>query len=427
MAKRFFGSMMHKAGHDPARVIACRVVGVNLVNYTVDVVAQFDRVYCKDIQVGSPYLHYNQGEGIFVIPDIGAVCMVTMPSDTSPPFVSSFLAPMEVKGDTSKPLENPDDAIVTTIFGDQTADTTAVTPEGAEPSRGGPVPYPEQDASFAAGRPMGKPGDIVMRGRDGNFVILHRGGVLQVGATELAQRICIPLANKILDISGTYEHMNTGGAVQWGLQEGPSVDNPPTQCMSTYRVYANDKYCDIRVARGKVYAPVGEPDGAAGARDDLETYQVGTKEEIVYEIDLAVGGFKAGSGDVADAGVRNRTKFRFFFDRGGNILLRSEGAAVFHVKREIKVKAKRLDLETEEGINLVAKKGLRLEGGPLTEVVGDVVRVGAGSSPVARLGDQVTIPLGLPITGVLNGSPFTGTVSALVTGAITSGNPNFLG
>lgn len=424
--------MMHGAGHDPAKVIQCRVTNVNIVNWTVDVVSQFDRHYYRDIQVLAPYLHYNQGEGIFAVPDVGAVCVVTIPSDTTPPFVSGYLAPMEVVGGTEKPLESPDAAITTTIFGDQTVDQQEITgtdaPNGTR-SRGGAVPYPQVDARFDGGRPPAKPGDIFMRGRDGNFVILHRGGVLQIGASELSQRMFIPLGNKILDISGSYEHLNVGGGVQWGIQEGPSINDPPAQRMDTYRVFANDEFCDVRVARGNVWAPVGEPDGDAGDSDDLNTLGIGTKELLVYEVALAKGGFKAGSGDVSSPATRNETLLRFFFDQGGGVFLRAEGAALFHIRKELRVHAKRFEGHFEEDFFVEASTGLVLNGGTMAELRGDVVRIQSGTQPIARMGDSIAVVIPTAqVTGTLDGAPFTG-VLTLVTpayGSIISGNPNAL-
>lgn len=415
--------MMHKAGQDPARVVQCRVTDVNLVNWTVDVISQFDRYYYRDIQVGALYLHYNQGEGAYVTPDIGAVCMVTIPSDTSPPYVSSFLAPMESAGEPG----SSEETVVTSIFGEDEKSSDDA-PAGTR-SRGGDVPYPQVDARFNAGRPPAKPGDIVLRGRDGNFAILHRGGVLQVGSTELAQRFYIPLANKILDISGNYEHMNTGGGVRWGIQEGPSPTNPPTNYVGTFRVFADDQFCDVRIVKGHVTSPVGEPDGDDGARDDLQTMGIG-QDIIVYEIDLAQGGFHAGSGDLVDPSVRNRTKFRYFFDRSGNVFLRAEGAALLHVKGPLKVKAQRLEAHLAEDAYISAPKGLVLDGGTMAELRADVVRLQAGTSPVARVGDQVQLLAPTAqVTGTLNGSAFTGviTFTTPIPGVILSGNPNLLG
>lgn len=434
MAKRFYGTPTHKAGLDSATVFSGRVINVNLVNFTVDVISLYDRYYMNDIQVISPYLHYNNGEGIYVMPDVGAMCMITMPSDTSPPFVSGFLAPMEVVGGTGKPEENPDQAITTNLFGAQSANQSAITgtdaPDGTR-SRGGTVPFPNTDARFDAGRPAVKSGDIWVRGRDGNFLVLHRGGVLQIGSTELAQRIFIPISNKVLDISGTYEHMNTGGEVLWGVQEGPSIANPACQMVETYRLFANDEFCDLKVAWSKVFNPVGEPDGDAGGNDDIQNLDLGVSQPIVCEIVLAKNGFKAGSADVASSGVRNETKLRFFFDRTGGVFLRAEGAANFFFKKELRIRTNdNASLRSKKQLVLEGEEGIQLLSGKLIEIKGDVVRLGAGTTPVARQGDTVSITIPTAsVTGTVGGQAFTGvmTIPTPLFGNIVTGNVNLLG
>ncbi len=94
--KSFRAGFTHGAGLDAALLVTGRVINVNLVTHTVDVRAQFERSTFYEIQVGSPYAHYSRGEGFEIIPDVGAQCVVTIPSDTAPPYVSSFLMPHEV-------------------------------------------------------------------------------------------------------------------------------------------------------------------------------------------------------------------------------------------------------------------------------------------------------------------------------------------
>jgi len=434
MATRFRNTMTHKQGTDPAQVIRGRVINVNMVNWTVDVISQFDRKYFNDIQVGAAYLHYNSGEGIYAVPDLGAVVMITIPSDSSPPYVQSFVMPMEVANAKGK-FNDPDQTVVTDQNGTQTANTSDVddsdAPDGTR-SRGGAVPHPEVDARFDGGRPPAKPGDIVLRGRDGNYVVLHRGGVLEIGATELAKRIFIPIGNKLMDISGQYEHTSTGGSIWWGLQEGPSVNNPPTQLMETYRLYANDKYADLRIARGKVFKPVPEPAG------NTATSEMGFDPIIVYEVALAKQGFKTQTGELVNGGTVNEIKLKFFFDIKGNVFLRSEASAYFAFKKAVRVEiGDALDV-TCTTLSIRASSGAVLDGGPSTEIKGEVVRIQAGELPIARQGDGIQGGITIPalMTGTIqvaplgpNPIPFTAqvTIPTGIVGSITSGNPNLLG
>lgn len=422
-------------GHEAAVFMAGRIMSVNLVNWTVDVISQYDRHYFYDIQVASPYMHYNQGEGVFAVPDIGAMCMICVPSDSSPPFVAGYVMPMEVVGGTGKPETTASQSVVTNLQGVQSATQVTGTdaPDGTR-SRGGQVPYPNVDARFDGGRPPAKSGDIFLRGRDGNFLTLHRGGVLQIGASEIAQRIYIPLLNKVLDISGDYEHQNTGGAIRWAMQEGPSVDNPAVQHMSTYRIFANDQYCDLRIAKGKVLNPVLEPPGNAFGADDLASKNIGTKDNpVVYEITLAPGGFKVGSGDLSDFSKIREVKMHFLFDRNGGMFLRAEGHAVFRFKKDLKVTVDGDMALSCASLTIVTKKGMRIGGGPVTQIDGDTIKIGGGTQAIARMGDSVLIPPPLvPVVyTVVAGTPNlpSGTTFSVLTpnptyGSVASGNPN---
>jgi hypothetical protein len=408
------------------------------VNFTVDVISQFDRHYYYDIQVSSPYMHYNNGEGLYVMPDVGAVCFVCLPSDSTPPFVDSFIMPMTQASNTSQPLGKPDDAIQTTLQSNQIVDQGEITGTDASQgtrSRSGKVAFPHNDARFDGGRPAVKPGDIVARGRDGNFLILHRGGVLQVGASELAQRLYIPLANKVFDVSGEYEHQNIGGAIRWGLQEGPSIDNPKSQHMETYRLYANDQFCDIRIGKGNVLNPVDEPPSAGDdffgdPATDKTSSGVGKNSPVTFEVIIAPGGFKAGTGDLSSGAIQKQMTFHYMMDRDGNVFCRSEGAGVFWFKKGLTLKGNGHLSAVFDTAEIKSKGEMTVGGGPLTEVTGDLVRLGAGTNPVARMGDSVAIIIPVAqVTGTLNGQPFTGaiTIATPAVGSITTGNPNLLG
>ncbi len=415
MASKFRTSFTHVEGHDPARVVQGRIININLVTWTVDVNGQFDRKKYFDIQVGGLYLHHSNGEGVYVFPEVGATCTVTIPSDSSPPYVSSFIMASETVDDSA-----PDALAGTTSHAQQPANTT--------------------NATYAGGRLQPKPGDIVMRTRDGNFVILHRGGVLQIGATELSQRIFIPLNNLVEDISENYEHHNSAGSIVWGIQEGPSQKQIPGQYMQTFRVFSTDQYADVKLACGKVFAPIPEPDGGqnlaeagVGQGDDGKG-----KNPIIFEVTVSPKGFVAESGETASQATIANSVFKFTFDRKGNTLLRTEGNMLLQVDKKLTFKVAG-DFEGHFGGNaqMTAGKGFDIDGGPYSHIKGKTVRLEAGLTPVARLGDQVILPLLVPAPVILTfsnpptpGTPCAATIQcppALpLPGTIATGNNKVL-
>lgn len=391
-------SMMSSMELDAAEVVQGRVWNVNLVNWTVDIVALFDQRRYFDVQVSSPYLHSNNGEGMYALPEVGASCLVCIPSDSSPPFVMAYVMPPEFMDDTSTP--------------DAPAGTA---------SHGQPQKYATA-ASFAGGRPSANLGDIWLRTRDQNFVILHRGGVLQLGATPMAQRIYIPLDNVIHDVSGNYAHYNTGGTIAWGVQNGPGITHAPTQYMQTIRVFADDKYADIRVTAGKVRSPVPEPDGAAGESDGISEFKLGTDPTapIIYEVAVAQGGFAAESGELASAGIRNSTVMRFFFDRAGGTFLRAEGNVLIACHKKLRVKVTDdITIDGQGSMTVTIEKDITINGKGSLSLQGSVVRIGAGQTQASGVGDLVQVIL--PFTPQpASPTPF------IVTGQIQTGRSNVL-
>lgn len=389
---RFRTSFTNQAGNVAAQMVQGKVVNLNMVNWTVDVVTQFDRKRYFDIQVGSPYMHYSNGEGIYVMPEIGAKCMVCLPSDSSPPYVAHFIMP----------VENVDLAA---------ADAEKGTTSHSKPNRS------STGASFAGGRPRVKPGDIVIRTRDDNFIILHRGGVLQIGSTELAQRIYIPLNNLIMDVSENYAHHNAGGSVLWSVQTGPTLENFPTEHTQTLRVYANDKSADVRIKMGKVSDPMNE--NLAGA--DMSQLGIGTKENfILCEVAVAKGGFNPQTG-VQESSAKGTQVFRFLFDRAGNTLLRTSGSIVLHSAKRLHVTASEgIQFKTDAEYSVTAKNGATIDGGAFAHLKGGVVRLGPGAKPVAHLGSMVQVMI--PYTPV----PIPGSPPLVLFGTIITGAPTVL-
>lgn len=382
MGSRFRTTFTTMEGFDSAMMVQGRVVNVNLVNWTVDVASVFDQTRYFDIQVGSPYVHGNAGEGISVVPEVGAKCMVCIPSDTSPPYVSSFVMPFEIV----------DLATETSPRG-----ITSQSSDGATTS----------GASFAGGRPRAKPGDIILKGRDGNFAVLHRGGVLQIGSTELSQRIFIPLNNVMMDISDNYYHHNAGGTQYWGMQPSPTQDKFPTEYLQTFRIFANDKYADVRVKAAKVTDPFkGVVDKNASIGD------------VVYEVTVAPQGFDPATGAIQDAKALTQ---RFVFDKSGNALLGGTGKLSIYYKKNINIySGASIDIQADSSASLKASKGATVDGGAFTNIKGKVVRLGPGAKPVATTGSLVRITL--PFTPV----PVPGSPPLVLFGTVTTGTSTVL-
>lgn len=397
----FRSSWTQPEGIGAATIIEGKVVDNNPVLWTVDVISQFDQKWYLNVQVGSPYMHAKRGEGIYAMPEIGAKCHVCIPSDGPPPFILDFIMPRESILDA----------------------TSDEAPEGTEEIT---------DSTFAGGRQRAKPGDIMVRGRDGNFVVLHRGGVLQVGASELAQRIYIPLNNLVSDISQNYRHYNTGGSINWFLAAGESETNPSTIKKDTFRLLAGDARATIRVAYGPLKDVVAEPSN--GATSDLNQLGIGTEEDgpVVMEVVIAPEGFGPDNGS-PNGDTPNQTVLRYFFDKLGNVFMRSESNVLLMVRKRLRIIADdNIEITTNKSFILTVSDTARIDGGDLLELTAGVTKINGGTKPVAHVGSvvecRITIPLvstpaapGSPVT-ILPINPLTGQPQT-VKGTIISGNP----
>jgi hypothetical protein len=386
-----------------AYVHEARIFNVNMTNWTVDVATIFDQKVMLDLQVASPYMNANQGEGLYVVPEVGAKCLICIPSDGPPPFVLAFIMPMVTIPDTS----------------------SEEAPAGTSPDAAGNTES-TSDYTYAGGRTRGKPGDIVARTRDGNFMILHRGGVAQFGATPLAQRICIPLQNLVTDISQKYNHFNSGGSINWGVQDRGN-DDPDTEWRHTVRVFANDEYADMRFAMGRVRSPVPEPTGDAGEDSNNNQLEIGTDEDTVFEMVLARNGFETDAGEFkADA---EDVKLRIFVDRAGNMMGRWEGSVNLRVKKKLRLTVddnieifckKNVSVEAEGSVKLIGKSGAELG------TAGGGLVLNGGGKPVASVGSTVRVAITIPIAITTPQGPGTILSGQFLEGVISTGNPTIL-
>lgn len=179
-----------ESGYYPAIVETARIVNVNLQDWTVDCVSEHGNRRFFDIQVSSPYFHYFNGEGWYSMPEVGALVWVCQESAGihAKRFVLGFQAPN-------------DERIL----------------EGSSVQAGG----------FRANRQNLNPGDMMWRSRDENFVILRRGGVVQIGSSAANQRIFIPLGSLIRDFCFGYQLQTLAGDLQFENDstkvQGPNV------------------------------------------------------------------------------------------------------------------------------------------------------------------------------------------------------------
>lgn len=217
--------------YSPFRCEEATITDVNRKTWTVSVTTTHSSKDVNDVQCGTPYHHYKMGEGFHHLPEVGAKCYLGWPSDNSPPFIMAYIgAAAEVYADGEDPLRSTTDG------------------EGSS-----------TDVSYRSNRPDLNPGDIGFTGRDGNFVVIRRGGVLQLGATPVAQRLYLPILNYIKDFAENYSLEVFGGDVHWtvGRSEGDPSANAPSSYVFHMNEFAQDKKASVRVTHFPLQSPSG--------------------------------------------------------------------------------------------------------------------------------------------------------------------------
>jgi hypothetical protein len=181
----------------PAQIETVRIVNVNIADWSVDCVADEANKRFFDIQVMSPYFHFANGEGWYCVPEVGCLAWICRPS------VGQMAAPF--------------------ILGFQS-------------------PFDETQQSFQAHRQSLNPGDMMWRTRDENFIILRRGGVVQIGATPICQTILVPIKNLMRHFCENWELNTFGGEMLWKVdRDDQTTDgNAPTTLTFNVKSKAND-------------------------------------------------------------------------------------------------------------------------------------------------------------------------------------------
>lgn len=178
---------------EPAYVESGRILDVDMSTYTVSATTQYTKKPQSGIRFATPYQHFVNGEGIYFMPEVGSLCWICFPSDGNRPFVMAW-APAGEEGD------------------------------------------------YRSRRKELNPGDIYLGTRDENFLVLRRGGVVQIGGGPICQRIFLPINNTISDFCENYGLHTLGGDLEWtiGREEETTDGHRPARLKIKAKEFADD-------------------------------------------------------------------------------------------------------------------------------------------------------------------------------------------
>ena len=197
----------------PAWIERAQVVDIDPVRYRVRVRTEYTGRLVW-IPWLSAYGHHIRGEGSGVIPEVGALCLVLRPTDFSEPQIIGFSG------------------------------------------------MPSSDDGYRAGRPIGNPGDWYTRSRDGNYIAVLRGGIIDVAATPICRTIYFPASNLVRRLFENETLEWPGGLEEHGVRSGVVASgSTPTYASYAYREFAQGEEV-VRLGFGRVPS---EDDRAIGA------------------------------------------------------------------------------------------------------------------------------------------------------------------
>jgi hypothetical protein len=324
----------------PAKVHRAQVVSVNTRDFTVDTrMEAYPYSANYDIPYMVPYVNQAQGEGINFSPEVGSTCWLCQPS------------------------ESGKDAFV--------LGWTIVNEEG----------------SYRGGRQLLNPGDLHFSTRDGNFLYLRRGGIVQIGASPVCQRLFIPIKNIIRDFAENYELSTPAGDLTWVVlrEEDQGDGHRPTTFTLACKEFSDDPN-----------------------KDPLATLKIGSHGEGNETI-LSLETRDKGAGTVkTKLEISKKGKIDWTMEDDltvtvkGNTLLDLKKKLTVNSLMEMLLESKVKILMKAPGINLVTPNG-SLVLGSSGKIYGGDISLGDAMAPVVIDNGSLTAWL-MAVTALLNGT-----------------------
>jgi hypothetical protein len=323
-----------------ALVERARILTVNIRDYTVDVATEFTHKPKFDIPFMTPYCHQNQGEGVSFMPEVGATCWICSPSEEGrESFVLGF---------------------------------TMV----------------DEGGSYRGGRDLLNPGDLNFKTRDGNFVTLRRGGIVQIGSTPICQRVFLPIRNIIQDYAENYELHTPAGDMTWEVSRKEDDSDGHQACLFTLSA---KEFSDDPNAKPLAILKVGSHGEGNPTILSLLTRDRG-------------GGSTATSLEINKSGDLNWSVKRLKLSVSGNADLAVDGLFKLAVLGAVDISSLANISASAPSISLVAgASGLQL-GGAGASLKGPAVGLGDAMYPVVRASPDFLAWVGA-VSALLIGPP----------------------
>jgi hypothetical protein len=151
-----------------SRTVEGHIVQVDPEAWTVTVRAEFSGRVLYGVRIAALYLNPFTGAGAYFMPEVGAFCVVMLPSEGGSPYIGSFTSPQDA-----------------------------------------------QTGRFGGNRPSMSPGDMAVLTQDGNGLLVRRGGLVEVRGSPVSKTVYSARRNRIFTVAENYELTLFGGHLKW--------------------------------------------------------------------------------------------------------------------------------------------------------------------------------------------------------------------
>ncbi len=280
-----------------AKIVLCTVIGVDYVNYTVDLSTEnSSRDAIPDVPYASSFLS-RDGYGLSFNPHVGDQCYLLEARDGTRCVLAFVTAPSTKDG----------------------------------------------KSTYSGKRKPGNSGDFVINTVDGNFLRILRGGLVELGASSMCKRTYVPILNLVRDTFVAYHAMSPLGEILW--EHTSTEENPESgSVVASYRLKRRigDTVSDgalyrVEVSAGDLTAP-----GLAALG----------RQQHAFAVESGISGAKEHSGvfsiTVASSdGVRSAFSFQ----------VADDGAFSFTSTDVAYIDVRKLHVKTGEGFEVVFPNG----------------------------------------------------------------------
>jgi len=309
---------------EEARFELGRIVNINPGRGTVDFRSQMSNQDRIDIPYLMPYYDQYEGTGIYFNPEVGTTCICGTTSDGN--------------------------SLIVGFVG------------------------VDENGSYLCGRPQGNPGDITITGRDGNFMHIRRGGIVQIGSKSICQTVYIPIRNILQHFCENFELYSLAGTAKFSVDRKEDSNDGKSKCRYTFTVneFAQDSEPVVSISSGSL--------------EDSKFFSLVSKNASGGSTTLSLNFSKDGS-------IELTTKKTIKISASDNIDITTEADATLkanntNIKSNLQTKIDGNSTQIASTANtLITSQGT-------TSIQGANVRIDQGLFPVMRLSPDMVVFLG---------------------------------